>query len=99
MIFNLEFSPEAKAQIKNLKNSSGLEKRYNAVTKALDYLKTNPRHPGLNGHPFDGVRGPHGEKLWEAYAENNTPGAYRIFFCYGPDKQMISIISILPHPD
>ena len=36
--------------------------------------------------------------MFEAYAENNTPGAYRIFWYYGPEKTMISIIAITPHP-
>ncbi len=29
---------------------------------------------------FDGMIGPNGEEVFEAYAENNTPGAYRIFW-------------------
>lgn len=99
MIFKLKISPQAREQLVHLKNNSSLEKRYKAVNKALDYLKVNPRHSGLNVHLIEKERGPDGAKMWEAYAENNTPGAYRIFFCYGPDKQMISIISILPHPD
>jgi len=99
MIFDLEISAEAKEQLAKLKKNSALEKHYNAVNKALNYLKINPRHPSLNVHPFDSAPGPAGEKVWEAYAENNTPRAYRIFFSYGPKKQMISIIAVLPHPD
>ena len=38
------------------------------------------------------------EPVFEAYAENQTPGAYRIFWCYGPDKKQITIIAITPHP-
>lgn len=37
-------------------------------------------------------------KIYEAYAENNTPAAYRIFWHYGPDKKKITIIAITPHP-
>ena len=99
MTFHLKVSPEAKIQLAKLKNDPGLEKRYKAVHKALDNLKENPRHPSLNTHPFDSMVGPAGAKVWEAYAENNTPRAYRIFFSYGPEKRMISVISILPHPD
>ncbi len=98
MTFELDISAEAKEQLAKLKKNSDLEKRYKAVAKALNYLKTNPRHPGLNVHPFDSMSGPGGAKVWEAYAENNTPRAYRIFFSYGPKKQMIRIIAILPHP-
>ncbi|MBF0479726.1 MAG: hypothetical protein HQL26_09615 [Candidatus Omnitrophica bacterium] len=99
MIFELEFSPESKLQLANLKHDPGLEKRYKAVSKALKYLETNPKHPSLNVHPFESFLGPRGEKIWEAYAENNTPGAYRIFFSYGPGKRMISILTVIPHPD
>jgi hypothetical protein len=99
MIFDLEISSEAKEQLAKLKKNPAFEKQYKAVNKALNYLKINPRHPSLNVHLFDSALGPFGQKVWEAYAENNTPRAYRIFFSYGPRKQMISIITILPHPD
>jgi hypothetical protein len=46
-----------------------------------------------------------GEKIFEAYAQNNTPGAYRIFWHYGPDEitskkraPVITIVAITPHP-
>ena len=69
-----------------------------AVRKALFLLETNPRHPGLNTHKFSSLTGPRGEEIFEAYAENNTPGAYRIFWHYGPDNNVITIIAITPHP-
>jgi len=39
-----------------------------------------------------------GEKVFEAYVQNKTPGAYRLFWCYGPDKGQITLIAITPHP-
>lgn len=99
MTFLLNISPTAKTQLFELKNKSAHKKRFNAVSKALKYLQTNPKHPSLNIHLFQSKQGPNGEKIWEAYAENNTPGAYRIFFYYGPEKRMISIVMIVPHPD
>lgn len=99
MIFQLEFSPESKDQLAQLKRSPDLEKRYNAVKKALGLLQPNPRPPGLNTHPYESFLGPRGEKVFEAYAENNIPGAYRIFFSYGPGRRVISILTVLPHPD
>jgi hypothetical protein len=98
MTFRFHFLPEAEDQLRALKYNRALEKRFKAVKKALRNLQLNPRHPGLNIHAFTSMSGPHGEKIWEAYAENNTPGAYRIFFFYGPEKEMISIFSIIPHP-
>jgi len=94
--FNLEFTNEARDQLKDL-DKKGLEKRLKAVRKALGYLETNPRHPALNTHKSS-LRGPDGEEIFEAYAENNTPAAYRIFWFYGPGKNKITIIAITPHP-
>jgi hypothetical protein len=68
--------------------------------KAMRLLRDNPRHPGLCSHMFSGLQNPYdpGEKVWESYVQNNTPGAYRIFWCYGPSPGWITIISITPHP-
>ncbi len=32
------------------------------------------------------------------YAENHTPGAWRIFWWDGPGKQVLTILAITPHP-
>src|ERR1035441_10403608 len=63
-------------------------------------FEDDPRHPSLNTHEFTGLHHPFDPrgKVFEAYAQNNTPGAYRIFWCYGPDKRDITIIAITPHP-
>lgn len=99
MTFLLDISNKAEEQIKNLKEDAGLAKRYKAVSKTLIQLANNPRHPSLETHPIESISGPHGEKMFEAYAEDKTPAAYRIFWCYGPDKGMIHIISVQKHPD
>ncbi|OHE76841.1 MAG: hypothetical protein A3F67_10100 [Verrucomicrobia bacterium RIFCSPHIGHO2_12_FULL_41_10] len=104
MTYNLFFSDEAKEQLLFLENNSktALLKQ---VRKALGYLETNPRHPSLHTHEFTSLIGFHGEKIFEAYVQNNTPGAYRIFWHYGPDVvrqkkriAVITIIAITPHP-
>jgi hypothetical protein len=66
--------------------------------KAIQFLSHNPRHPGLHTHEFTSLKGPKGEKVFEAYAEQATPAAYRIFWYYGPKEKQITIISIIPHP-
>jgi len=38
-----------------------------------------------------------GAKVFEVYVQNRTPGAYRLFWCYGPEKREITIIAITPH--
>jgi len=49
-------------------------------------------------HEFTSLKGPKGEKVFEAYAEQATPAAYRIFWYYGSKENQITIISITPHP-
>lgn len=97
-MFEFEFTDLAKEQLKNLKQDKGLIKRYKAVLSALAKLQNNPRYPSLNTHTYESFRGLNGEKIFEAYAENNTPAAYRIFFHYGPGKKIVTIYSIQPHP-
>jgi hypothetical protein len=44
------------------------------------------------------MTGANGEEVFEAYAENKTPAAYRIFWHYGPKKGQISVVAITAHP-
>ncbi|KTD32004.1 MULTISPECIES: hypothetical protein [Legionella] len=97
-MFKLLFTTQANQDFDHLANEPSLLKRFKAVRKALGYLESNPRQPGLNTHKFSSLQGPFGEEIFEAYAENNTPAAYRIFWYYGPDKKQITIIAITPHP-
>jgi hypothetical protein len=98
MAFELHFTEHAESKLDALETNPALSKRLKSVRKALGYLETNPRHPGLNTHKYTSLSGPNGEEIFEAYAENNTPGAYRIFWFYGPDKNAITIIDITSHP-
>jgi hypothetical protein len=94
--FRLTFTPEAAAVLRKL--SEQAHPKLKKVRKALGLLETNPRHPGLATHEFVSLTGPAGEKVFEAYVENRTPGAWRIFWYYGPDPGMIRILNITPHP-
>ncbi len=98
MPFSLRFTSEAKANLETLQHNPALQKQWKAVRKALGFLEMNPRHPGLNTHSYSSLAGINGEKVFEAYAENHTPGAYRIFWHYGVGKDTITIIAIVPHP-
>ena len=80
MTFELLFTAQADADLNALEANAGLTKCLKAVRKALGLLKTHPRHPGLNTHKFSSLSGPHGEEVFEAYAENKTPAAWRIFW-------------------
>lgn len=102
----LEFTLEAASQLKNLAGSNSKAGVYKQVLKALGYLEVNPKHKSLHTHEYSSLKGENGEKIFEAYAQNNTPGAYRIFWHYGPDRYdskkkrvpVITIIAITPHP-
>ena len=98
MNFRLIFQPIAEEQLKLLQQSPDLAIRLKAVTKCLGYLQTNPRHPGLSTHKYADMQGTSGEEVFEAYAQNRTPGAYRVFWFYGPGKREITILAITPHP-
>jgi hypothetical protein len=94
----MRITPVAEEQLLLLKKDKGLAKRYKAVSKAIRLLISNPRHPGLQTHKYDSLQGENGEEIFEAYAEQNTPAAYRIFWHYGPAKRQVTIIAITPHP-
>jgi hypothetical protein len=97
-LFELLTTEEAKEQLNRLRKDKGLTKRYKAVKKALRFLSKNPRHPGLHTHEFTTLKGPRGEKVFEAYSEQSTPAAYRVFWYYGPEENQITVVAITPHP-
>jgi len=41
---------------------------------------------GLHTHEFTSLTGAHGKKVFEAYAQDNMQGAYRILWHYGLDE-------------
>ncbi|MBI3602326.1 MAG: hypothetical protein HY209_05475 [Candidatus Omnitrophica bacterium] len=98
MKFVLHFTDEAKAQLKHLKQTAYLQAPFKAVAKVLVLLQENPRHPGLQTHKYHSLYGPLGEEVFEAYAQQHTPGAWRVFFYYGPAKGGITVFAIVTHP-
>jgi hypothetical protein len=98
MPFHLDFTEQASSELKQLERNPANAKRLKSVRKALGYLQANPRHPSLNTHKFSSLSGPKGQDVFEAYAENQTSGAYRIFWLYGLGKDVITIVAITPHP-
>lgn len=101
----LQFTREAVRALRELEQSPSRAPILKQVRKTLGFLETNVRHPSLNTHRFYSLAGPNGEEVFEAYAQNNTPGAYRIFFYYGPDRverkkriAVLTIIAITAHP-
>jgi hypothetical protein len=72
---------------------------FKQVHKCVSLLAENPRHPGLHTHEYHSLAHPFdaAAKVFEAYAQNKTPGAYRVFWCYGPEPGQITILAITPH--
>lgn len=111
MPFTLRFDEEAAATITDLKNGdANATAKLEKVSRALGNLQLNPRHPGLNSYEYQNFKGgPPGVKIWHSYVENHTPGAWRIFWRYGPDETeknnkgkdvrvpVITILRIGPH--
>jgi len=82
------------------RKSSRQEGLFRQVRKTLRFLADNPRHPGLQTHPYHSLQNPFDAKgkVFEACAQQHTPGAYRVFWCYGPGEGEITVLAITPHP-
>jgi len=101
----LYFTDEADTQLTALESNPAKAGLLKQVRKTLALLESNPRHPSLHTHEYDSIAGANGERIREAYAQNKTPGAYRVFFHYGPDSgtakkrhPALTVIAITPHP-
>jgi len=97
-MFELIFTPQADSDLREIEDDPGKKNTLKAVRKTLGFMETNLRHPSLNTHEFTSLKGPNGEKVFEAYAQQSTPSAYRIFWYYGPERKQITSVAITPHP-
>ena len=96
--FEFEFSDNALDILKKIKTNPSKKGIAKAVVKSLEFMSENLRHPSLNTHKYNELTGPNGEEIYESYAQNKTPGAYRIFWYYGSGRKKITILDITPHP-
>ena len=102
----LRFKPAADEELDRIKNNPSLKGILKQVNKTLGYLETNLRSKSLQTHEFESLTRRYGIKTFEAYAQQNTPAAYRVFWHYGPDEigkkgeriPIITIVGITPHP-
>lgn len=101
----LKLTAEAEANLRDLQVAPSKASVLKQVRKTLGLMEINLRHPSLATHKYDSIQGPNGEDVFEAYAQNKTPGAYRVFFVFGPDRQegkkrvpVLTVIAITPHP-
>jgi hypothetical protein len=102
----LRFKPTANEQLTNLENAPALKGTLKQVRKTLGYLETNLRSKSLQTHKYESLTRRYGIEVFEAYAQQDTPVAYRVFWHYGPDEidkngkriPIITILAITPHP-
>jgi hypothetical protein len=101
----IKFTPTADEQLTALENAPSKAALLAQVRKAIGCLELDPHHPGLQTHEFTSLSGANGEKVFEAYAQNNTASAYRIFWHHDPDEisrkkrvPVITILAITRHP-
>lgn len=103
----LRFTPTAGEQLDRIERDPALKSVYRQVRKTLGYLETNLRAKSLQTHEFESLTRRYGRKVFEAYVRQETPGAYRVFWHYGPDEigekgehiPIITIVAIIPHPE
>ncbi len=96
MPFDIILTPSADKSIELLSKTD--TKKHRKILKTLGLLSVDPKYPGLNSHKMESQRAPNGGDVWESYVENRTPGAYRVFWFYGPESRKITVFAITPHP-
>jgi len=107
MLRKLRFTPTADWQLKLIEGdpaSTGILKQ---IRKTLGYLETNLRSKSLQSHKHESLSIRYKREIFEAYVQQHSPGAFRIFWHYGDDEQddkgkripIITVIAIIRHPE
>ena len=94
----LLMTPEARNQLKEISTDPHFKGLEFQVKSTIVKLVHNPKYPGLNSHKFHGLTQMFQIDVWESYIQNHTPGAWRIFWHYGPEKNMLTVLMITAHP-
>jgi glycine cleavage system aminomethyltransferase T len=97
-LFEIYWTFRSESDFNQLKSNPSQNKHYKAVKKTIELLASDPHHQSLQTHEFTSLKGPNSEKVFEAYAEQNSPSAYRVFWYYSPAKSQITIFAITKHP-
>ena len=103
----LRFTVEADKQLTIIENDPSLRSVQKQVRKTLSYLQTNPRSKSLQTHEYQSLTRHYGIRIFEAYVQQDTPVACRVFWHYGPDETgkegkrmpIITILAITPYSD
>ncbi len=103
----LRFKPTADEQLTRIENDPALKGVLKQVRKTLGCLETNLRAKSLQTHEYESLTRRYDRKVFEAYVQQDTPGAYRTFWHYGDDEidengkriPIITVVAITPHPE
>ena len=103
----LFFTPTANEQLKLIEGNPALVGVLKQIKKTFGYLETNLRAKSLQTHKHEALTMRYKREIFEAYAQQNTPGAYRVFWHYGDDEidkkgnrtPCITVILIVQHLD
>ena len=103
----LRYTHIANEQLERIESDANLKAELKQVRKTLGYLETNLRAKALQTHKYESLTKRYGKEIFEAYAQQDTPGAYRVFWHYGPDEEdkngnriaIITIVAITPYPE
>lgn len=99
-MFTVVLTVPADQELKRLEalpREAGLVKQ---IKKALGNLARDPHYSSLQTHKFSGLNNPYDatKDVFEAYAQQHTPAAVRILWCYGPKHREMTILAIIAHP-
>jgi len=102
----LRFKASANEQYERIKSAPALKGVFKQVRKTLGYLETNLQAKSLQIHKYESLTRRYGIPVFEAYVQQDTPAAYRVFWHYGPDEldesgrhiPIITIVAITSHP-
>ncbi len=103
----LRFKPTANEHLTRIETDSALKGVLKQVKKTLGYLETNLEAKSLQTHEYESLTRRYDRKVFEAYVQQDTPGAYRTFWHYGDDEidengkriPIITVVAITPHPE
>jgi len=103
----LRFTPTADEQLRRSENAPALKEVLKQIRKTLGHLETNLRAKSLQTHKFESLTRRYKREVFEAYVQQDTPGAYRVFWHYGDDEidkngkhiPIITVVAITPHPE
>jgi hypothetical protein len=97
--FKLKLTPEVISRLAEMEANNTYAAKLKKVRNCLAKLESQgPQYPGLNSHQYVSLRGPNDEPVWESYVENQTPGAWRVWWYYGPEAGQITVVLIGEHP-